>query len=67
MGERQYFIMAARQMDELGWDSAARAARRHLTSRLHALTLIPRAVATRNRPAVSVLAKHVFGRMPRTA
>ena len=67
VGERQYFIMAARQMDELGWDSAARAARRHLTSRLHALTLIPRAVATRNRPAVSVLAKHVFGRMPRTA
>jgi glycosyltransferase involved in cell wall biosynthesis len=67
VGERQYFTIAARQMDDLGWDGAARAARRHLTSRLHALTLLPRALATRNRQAVSVLAKHVFGRMPRTA
>jgi glycosyltransferase involved in cell wall biosynthesis len=66
VGEREYFVIAAQQMDALGWDRATRAARRHLTSRLHALTLIPRAVASCNRPAVSVLAKHVYGRMPRS-
>ncbi|NMM32331.1 MAG: glycosyltransferase [Cellulomonas sp.] len=66
VGEQEYFTMAARQMAGLGWRRASRAARWHLTSRLHALTLVPRTVATGNRAAVAVLAGHVFGRMPRT-
>lgn len=62
VGERTYFALAARQMDELGWGRAGRAARWHLTSRLHALTLLPRTVAARNGPAVGVLVRHAFGR-----
>lgn len=62
VGERLYFALAARQMDELGWRRAARAARSHLTSRLHALTLLPRTVATRNGAAAGVLVRHAFGR-----
>jgi len=65
VGELEYFTLAARQMDALGWRRAARAARHHVTSRLHALTLLPRALAARNLPAVGVLSAHVFGRVAR--
>lgn len=43
-GEREYFLLAARQADGLGWGKARRAALRHWTSRMHALTLLPDAV-----------------------
>jgi glycosyltransferase involved in cell wall biosynthesis len=62
-GEREYFELAARQMDDLGWPRAARAARLHLTSRLHALTLLPQAALRRDRAAAAVLARHAVGRM----
>lgn len=67
VGERAYFTLAAAKMDTLGWSRAARAARRHLTSRLHALTLLPRAVVSGNRAAVPVLFEHVVGRVPRAS
>jgi len=58
-GEREYFALAAHLMAERGWRRAERAARCHLTSRLHALTLLP--VALRgHRQAVPTLLQHAF-------
>jgi glycosyltransferase involved in cell wall biosynthesis len=45
--ERTYYLMAAEQMQALGWTRAARAARTRLTSRAHALSLLPGVVAGR--------------------
>ena len=59
-GERAYFAQAAEQVGALGWRRARRAARLHVTSRLNALTLVPRALATRPR-AVGMLLRHAFG------
>jgi glycosyltransferase involved in cell wall biosynthesis len=59
-GERAYFELAAGQVAALGWRRAERAARLHLTSRLHALTLIPRALRG-DRCWVGVLLRHAFG------
>jgi GT2 family glycosyltransferase len=39
--ERAFFAEAAARFDALGWPRAARAARWHLTSRLHALRTLP--------------------------
>jgi glycosyltransferase involved in cell wall biosynthesis len=46
-GERRYFQLAASQAAALGWTRASRAARVHVTSRAHALLLIPRALRRR--------------------
>lgn len=59
-GEREYFALAAEQARALGWRRAERAAHLHLTSRLHALTLIGRA-ARSDRRAVGTLLRHAFG------
>lgn len=59
-GERAYFELAARQVGALGWRRAERAARLHLTSRLHALTLLPRAVRD-DRRRIGVLLRHALG------
>ena len=60
-GERAYFALVAAQCASLGWRRAARAARLHLSSRLYALTLIPRAL--RGRPSrACVLLRHAFAR-----
>ncbi|MEK8228034.1 glycosyltransferase [Oerskovia sp. M15] len=50
VGERRYFALAAQEVERLGWRRARRAARVHLTSRLHALTLLPKALRTQGRP-----------------
>ena len=49
--ESAYFSALAADLDATGWSAAARAARLHLTSRLHALLLVPTAVrrSTRRR------------------
>lgn len=60
-GERDYFAFAAIQAQELGWTKAKLAAKLRLTSRAHALALLPRAAATRHATAVKALARHVFG------
>lgn len=60
-GERRYFAEAAAQLDGLGWRRAARAARVHLTSRAHALTLLPGAVRTRDGAGARVLVRHAVG------
>ena len=59
--ERAYFAIAADQAARLGWRRAERAARARLTSRAHALTLLPGAVTGRRWSAVSVLARHALG------
>lgn len=41
---RRYFLDVADRLDEHGWPRAAKAARRHFSARLHALTLVPGAV-----------------------
>lgn len=57
-GERAYFELAAELVGELGWTRAVRAARQHLTSRAHALTLLPVALARRDGATARVLVGH---------
>lgn len=55
--ERRFFAGEARRFTDLGWTRAARAARAHITSRLNAASLLPKAVTKGGSP--SVLAKHI--------
>lgn len=57
--ERAFFVAEAQRCLEIGWTDAARAARRHPTSRLNAATLLPGALLGRQWPSVSALARHV--------
>ncbi|MCU1432636.1 MAG: glycosyl transferase [Actinotalea sp.] len=59
-GERAYFAMAAEQVAALGWRRAERAARLHLTSRLHALALVPTALRA-DRSRTGGLLRHAVG------
>ncbi len=59
--ERNYFIDVAARMRARGWEQAARVAHNHVSSRLHALTLLPAAVAGRQRTWARMLARHAFG------
>jgi glycosyltransferase involved in cell wall biosynthesis len=59
--EARYFRLAARLMEGAGWRRAARAARWHVTSRLHALSLVPHALMARDARAVRLLMRHVVG------
>lgn len=61
VGERDYFEVAAAQARELGWNKAERAAKLRLTSRAHALALLPKAVLARDAKAAQTLSRHVFG------
>lgn len=60
--ERRYYASAAEQMQQRGWDRAARTARRRWTSRLHAVTLLPTALKQRDRSAVRSLLDHALER-----
>lgn len=60
--EARLFDETARRCAELGWSRAERAARWHVTSRLHAALLIPRAVARRDAAARGRLIRHTLGR-----
>lgn len=59
--ERFHHEVVAR-LDALGWHRARRAARWHATSRLHALSLLPSALHTRDRDQVRTLLGHALGR-----
>lgn len=59
--ERAFFSGAAAELEQRGWPRAARAARLHTSSRLHALTYLPAAVRQRKPAAVRVLLDHGFG------
>jgi glycosyltransferase involved in cell wall biosynthesis len=58
----RFFAETAERMTEGGWPTAAGVARRHLSSRLFALTMLPTALRQPGRPAVGALARHAFGR-----
>jgi glycosyltransferase involved in cell wall biosynthesis len=59
---RDFFLAAAERMDAHGWRRAARAARWHLSSRIHALTMLPAAAKQRSGSSVTVLTKYALGR-----
>ena len=59
--ERDFFAYEAASFDTLGWKRAARVARWHLSSRLNALSLLPRAVRATGWTAVGRLGRHVTG------
>jgi len=56
--ERRYFGTIAAELDRRGLRRAARAARGHVTSRLHAVALLPVAARNRDHPAVARLLRH---------
>lgn len=59
--ERNYFLDVADRMGEQGWPRAARAAHHHVSSRLHALTLVPSALRCGQLDGAWALARHAFG------
>jgi glycosyltransferase involved in cell wall biosynthesis len=59
--ERELFARQQRRFSALGWRRAARAARRHWSSRLNALTQLP-AAARSGGGSVRSLLGHAFGR-----
>lgn len=58
--ERAFFLQMAKEMDALGWKHAARVARLHTSSRLHAATLLPKAAAKKNWKGVQNLGAHLI-------
>jgi glycosyltransferase involved in cell wall biosynthesis len=62
--ELTFFGEAARDSAALGWPKAARVAKRHLSSRLNALTELPGAIRAGNANGRRSLWKHIFGATP---
>jgi glycosyltransferase involved in cell wall biosynthesis len=60
--ERAFFDQCVRNFDELGWTRASRAARRHASSRLHAVTLLPQVVKRRMWGGLGKLTAHALSR-----
>ncbi|HYO19876.1 MAG TPA: glycosyltransferase family 2 protein, partial [Dermatophilaceae bacterium] len=60
--EREFFTGMAAEFDAIGWRRAARTARLHLSSRLNAATLLPRAWRSKQHEGVRNLREHVLAR-----
>ena len=58
--ERRFFSEEAAAMGQRGWRRAARVSRWHLSSRLNALSLLPRAIRATGTRAVPRLGRHVL-------
>lgn len=58
--EKAYFRTIAKELGESGYPRAARAAKLHITSRLHAAALIPAAAIARDVNASRDLARHAL-------
>lgn len=58
--ERRFFLQMATEMEKLGWKRAARVARLHISSRLHAGSLLPKAALAKNWAGVRNLGEHVL-------
>jgi glycosyltransferase involved in cell wall biosynthesis len=56
----RYYGEVAERLAARGWPRAARAARGHSASRLHALTMLPGALARGQRAGAKALAKHAL-------
>lgn len=63
--ERRFFAEAAAAMDAIGWSRAARAARVHLTSRLHALLKVPVIARGNQLSAAAELLRIVIAPLPK--
>ncbi|MFF4446538.1 glycosyltransferase family 2 protein [Streptomyces sp. NPDC001502] len=55
---KRFFVETADRLDRHGWPRAAKTSRLHLSSRLHALTLLPGAAKKAGRPGVSAMLRH---------
>jgi glycosyltransferase involved in cell wall biosynthesis len=62
--EATLFAECRESFRRVGWTRAARAARRHLSSRLNALSELPRVLLSGNRTGTAALVRHVLGRPP---
>jgi len=62
MQERVVFEEAARDMGAKGWNRAARVARRHISSRLNAMTELPGTIAAKDPLGRRVITAHILGR-----
>jgi glycosyltransferase involved in cell wall biosynthesis len=60
--EREFFTQVADEFEAIGWHRAARTARLHLSSRLNAATLLPKAWRTKQHQGVRNLRRHVLAR-----
>ena len=60
--ESALFVETERTLRSMGWTRAARAAKRHLTSRLNALTQLPRAMRSADPQDRKLLIAHVVSR-----
>jgi hypothetical protein len=58
---RRFFLDTAERLDALGWHRAAKAARCHVSTRLHALRLVPTALRRGHRDAARSLAAFALG------
>ncbi|NJC22912.1 glycosyltransferase involved in cell wall biosynthesis [Arthrobacter pigmenti] len=56
--ERRFFDACVEDFQRLGWKKAAASARVHFTSRLNALTLLPKVASTRTWGGLGKLARH---------
>ena len=60
--EREFFTAMADEFGASGWSRAARTARMHLSSRLNAAILLPKAWLTKQQQGVRNLRQHVLAR-----
>lgn len=60
--ERGFFTSMAGEFEAIGWRRAARTARLHLSSRLNAATLLPKAWRNKQHQGVRNLREHVLAR-----
>ncbi|MCT1866899.1 glycosyltransferase [Dermabacter sp. p3-SID358] len=57
--ERRFFYQISQEMNARGWNRAALISRAHVSSRLHALALLPKAAMAKKWQGVKNLATHV--------
>lgn len=60
-GERRFFELARSLAAAKGWKKTQRAARMHITSRLHALSLLPNTLMRRDLRTAKLILRHAFG------
>lgn len=60
--ERRYFGVVRRELSSLGWNRASRIARMRLSSRLHAITQLPKALVARDVSSARQLVSHVLSK-----
>jgi glycosyltransferase involved in cell wall biosynthesis len=65
--ERTLFYEAAEACEALGWSKAARVARRYVSSRLNALSELPKAIKAGNGQGKRTLTQHILRRPYRNA